>query len=101
MNAYANRRFAHKQPVYIKFRQQINISKNPQPCRPLVKGGGFRKKTGGIGFDEEWTFIKQPVLQANLQPNIIYNQNVPNLSVSYADSSLYQREPCYSFGLKC
>ena len=24
-----------------------------------------------------------------------------NLSVSYADSSLYQREPCYSFGLKC
>ena len=24
-----------------------------------------------------------------------------NLSVSYADSSLYQREPCNSFGLKC
>ena len=24
-----------------------------------------------------------------------------NLSVSYADSSLYQREPCYSFGWKC
>ena len=25
-----------------------NNPKNPQLCRPLVKGGGFRKKTGGI-----------------------------------------------------
>ena len=32
-----------------------------------------------------------------------YNQTIctVNLSVSYADSSLYQREPCYSLGLKC
>ena len=38
---------------YIELRQQINISKNPQRCRPLVKGGGFsRRKTGGIDFDE-------------------------------------------------
>ena len=34
--------------VYIEFRLQINTPKNPQLCRPLVKGGGFRKKTGGI-----------------------------------------------------
>ena len=29
------------------------------------------------------------------------NKMFPNLSVSYADSSLYQREPCCSLGLKC
>ena len=29
----------------------------------------------------------------DLQPNIVYKQNVFNLSVSCADSSLYQREP--------
>ena len=71
MNAYANRRFAHKQPVYIEFRQQINISKNPQPCRPLVKGGGFSlEKLEGL------TLVRKSDLQANLQPNIVYKQNV-------------------------
>ena len=45
--------------------------------------------------------IKQPYFQPNLKPNIVYKQNIFNLSVSYADSSLYQREPCCSFGLKC
>ena len=64
----------------------------------LCKGRWFfARKTGGIDFDEELTFIKQPVLQANLQPNIIYKQSISNLSVSYADSSLYQREPVLQF----
>ena len=48
--------------------------------------------------------IKQPYFQPNLQPNSVYKQNVSNLSVSYADSSLYQREPklCFidNFGLQ-
>ena len=38
--------------------------------------------------------VRKSDLQANLQPNIECKQNVFNLSVSYADSSLYQREPC-------
>ena len=68
----------------------------------LCKGRWFfARKTGGIDFGKELTLVQQPDLQLNLKPNIIYNQNVPNLSVSYADSSLYQREPCNSFGLKC
>ena len=28
-----------------------NSPKNPQHSRPCVKGGGFRKKTGGIDID--------------------------------------------------
>ena len=57
--------------VYIKFRLQINTPKSPQFCRPCVKGGGF-----SLEKPEGLTFIKQPVLQANLQANIIYKQNV-------------------------
>ena len=38
-----------------------------------------------------WYFI------AEIWSNNLFN----NLSVSCADSSLYQREPCNSFGLKC
>ena len=53
-----------------------NNPKNPQFCRPCVKGGGFRKKTGGIDLDEGLTLAKQPDLQANLQPNIECKQNV-------------------------
>ena len=42
------------------------------------------------------------IQQPNLRPNIVYKQNVFTISQSAdADSSLYQREPCYSFGLKC
>ncbi len=41
------------------------------------------------------------VKNSDFQPNIAYKQNIFNLSVSYADSSLCQREPCCSFGLKC
>ena len=37
--------------VYIEFRLQINTPKNHRHSRPLVKGGGFRKKTGGIDLD--------------------------------------------------
>ena len=37
------------------------------------------------------------IQQPNLRPNVVYKQNVPNLSVSYADSSLYQREPVLRF----
>ena len=32
---------------------------------------------------------------------LVNGRKLFNLSVSYADSSLYQREPCNSFGLKC
>ena len=85
MNAYANRRFAHKQSVFIKFRLQINTPKNPQLCRPLVKGGGFsQEKPEGL------TLIKYSV---HIRISDI-NKMFFNLSVSYADSSLYQREPC-------
>ena len=36
----------------------------------------FVRKIGGIDLDEGLTLIKQPVLQPNLQPNIVCKQNV-------------------------
>ena len=40
----------------------------------------------------DWLLIKM---------ELVNGRKLFNLSVSYADSSLYQREPCCSFGLKC
>ena len=38
-----------------------NSPKNPQPCRPLVKGGGFsRRKTGGIDLGMITWFATEP-----------------------------------------
>ena len=36
-----------------------------------------------------------------IKMELVNGRKLFNLSVSYADSSLYQREPCYSLGLKC
>ena len=36
-----------------------------------------------------------------IKMELVNGRKLFNLSVNYADSSLYQREPCYSFGLKC
>ena len=37
----------------------------------------------------------------SIKMELVNGRKLFNLSVSYADSSLYQREPCNSFGLKC
>ena len=87
MNAYANRRFAHKQPVYIKFRLQINISKNPQTCRPLVKGGGFRKKTGGIDLGKTIRFTTEYTCN-----RISYINKMFPISQSAALTALFTKE---------
>ena len=62
----------------------------------MVKGGGFRKKTGGIDFDEGLTLVQQPNLQANFQPkllpNIVYKQNVFTISQSATLTALFTKE---------
>ena len=129
MNAYANRRFAHKQSGYIKFRLQINIPKSPQPwlhcargaggvsrlrdcrttclhqisvtnnspknpqfCRPCVKGGGF-----SLEKPEGLILIQQP----NLRPNIVYKQNVFQSLSQLTLTALFTKESlfCGLFGL--
>ena len=116
-----------------------NKPKNPQFCRPLVKGGGFRKKTGGIGLGTIKWFASELIAKYRIQTKYFQslsqlcwqlslskrallfvrfkmlicnrishiNKMFYNLSVSYADSSLYQRElilqysvlrfKCYNF----
>ena len=71
-------------------------------CPPLCKGRWFSQENRrdwlwwGIDFGTINWFASE------LTSKISYvNKMFFNLSVSYADSSLYQREPCNSFGLKC
>ena len=65
--------------TYIRLQQQINTPKSPQFCLPCthrawhVKGGGFRKKTGGIDFNKIFCSY----------PNIVHKQNTSNLSVGW------------------
>ena len=44
---------------YFKLWQQSNNPKIPQFCRPCVKGGGFRKKTGGIDLGTTNWFVRE------------------------------------------
>ena len=53
MNAYANRRFAHKQLVYIKFHLQINILKIQIILGSTVQGELAALAVRGV--------VKQPV----------------------------------------
>ena len=59
-----------------------NNPKNPQFCRPLVKGGGFRKKTGGIVFNKA----------LDLRPIIECKQNVSQSLSQLPLTALFTKE---------
>ena len=77
----------------VSWRWQLSLPKRAYILPPLCKGRWFfLGKTGGIDFDKINWF-------ATGYRNI--NKMSPISQSAAADSSLYQREPCYSFGLKC
>ena len=108
MNAYANCRFAHWQPSVIRKPRDISLNRENKFCC-LLK----------LWFIAKIVFDNPPVGYADTLPcsrrasfticsacyfiaeNMI-KQFAYSISQSAdADSSLYQREPCYSLGLKC
>ena len=85
-----------KQPVYIEFWQQITTPKSAV-LPPFGKGRWFFvRKIGGIDLDKITWFAIELCYRTYNRISYI-NKMFSNLSVSCADSSLYQREPSLRF----
>ena len=96
-----------KQLVYSKFRLQITAPKIHNFASLVPMGHNMQRevvflgKSEGLTLMRDWPWYDKLICKQTYNRISYVNKMFFNLSVSYADSSLYQREPCYSFGLKC
>ena len=89
------------QSVYIEFRLQITTPKIRNFASLVQREVVFARKPDGLTLMRDWPWYDKLICKQTYNRISYINKMFFNRSVNCADSSLYQREPCYSFGLKC